>query len=124
MIRGAAEHVALRLALPEPGEVATLAPSSDRSPESVRLLPVESALRGRSPWQIRTAGALSQTIDPLFFALKQRATEARGSTVLEGSSRAELHARLDVVLAMTTQLEQLSGLSARVERERGRRLRA
>jgi len=124
MIRGAAEHVALRLALPEPSEVATLAPSSDRSPESVRLLPIESAARGPSPWQTPIAAPRAHTVDPLFFALKQRATEARGSTALEGPSRVELHARLDVVLAMTTQLEQLAGLSARVERERGRRLRA
>lgn len=123
MIR-AAEHAALRLALPEPSEVATLAPTSDRPPEAVRLLPIESAVRGPSPWQARTAPSRIPAADPLFFALKQRATEARGSTALEGASRADLHARLDIVLAMTTQLEQLAGLCARVERERGRRLRA
>lgn len=123
MIR-AAEHAALRLALPEPSEVTSLPPASDRPAEAVRLLPIESAARGRSPWQVRTDPSRSPAPEPLFFALKQRATEARSNTILEGPSRAELHARLDVVLAMTAQLEELAGLSARVERERGRRLRA
>ncbi len=123
MIRGAAEHLALRLTLPAPSEVAAPAPVSDRPAEAVRLLPVESEVRGPSPWRT-TSAPLRGHADPLFFALKQRATEAKSSTALDGASRDALHARLDVVLAMTRELEQLAGLSARVERERGKRLRA
>lgn len=121
-MRVASEHVSLRLSLPEPSEVGPPALEDARTPESLRLRPLETTALGHSPWRAASA-APAQATEALFFALRRRVDEARRAGLPE-PMRAQLENQLGAVSAMTARLEALSGLEARVQRERGRWLRA
>lgn len=109
---------ALSDALPAASELSTPIASPTLPPEQLRLAPMDLTASHVSPW--RPAAPLSASpASPLFESLRARALD-----VARRPHDAQLRQRLDAVVRMTDRLGELAALSARVERERGRWLRA